>query len=58
MPDTKRLVNVASLPPDIEIDPAGTLALLRWDDRPRSRESKRCWRGFANRDAENRLEIS
>src|SRR5882724_4760731 len=34
--DTKRLVNVASLPPDFEIESGGMLALLRWHGRPRS----------------------
>jgi len=48
--DTKRLVNVASLPPDIEIESGWNACVASMDDRPRSRESKRCWReAFATR---------
>jgi len=55
--DTKRPSNIASVPPDIEIAIGWNACVIRWDDRHRSRESKRhvrerlCKHG----DAENRL---
>jgi enoyl-CoA hydratase/carnithine racemase len=39
--DTKRLVNAASVPPDVEIAAWWDASLLRWYDQPRRRRSRR-----------------